>query len=187
MQRRCHFPKSVSHLNPVWMTTSTLRMDMWLSAQRMFLNFNFLESSKTFKKKAKTSKSSRTNMVLACLSNDAIDVESWKLWHHHIRQRFHYTITIYIYCPVWRETRRFVPPWKFMSPEGEARWRHEFSGWDKSSCLPPNWAINCLLYRRALCRETRQGNTTSGGKHDDLFSLHVTSIDQSYFFIRHIN
>ena len=39
----------------------------------------------------------------------------------------------------------------------------------------------------ALCRETRQGNTTSGGKQDDLFSLHVTSLDQSYFFIRHIN
>ena len=32
-----------------------------------------------------------------------------------------------------------------------------------------------------------RGNTTSGGKHDDLFSLHVTSLDQSYFFIRHIN
>ena len=69
-------------------------------------------------------------------------------------------------------------------------------GWDKSSCLLTNWATNCLLYRklkhdviqrRALCRETRQGNTTSGGKHDDLFSLHVTSLDQSYFFIRHIN
>ena len=83
-----------------------------------------------------------------------------------------------------------------MSPEGEARGRHEFSGWDKSSCLPTNWAIIFLLYRklkhdviqrRALCRETRQGNTTSGGKHDDLFSLHVTSLDQSYFFIRHIN
>ena len=26
---------------------------------------------------------------------------------------------LYIYCPVWRETRRFVPPWKFMSPEGD--------------------------------------------------------------------
>ena len=83
-----------------------------------------------------------------------------------------------------------------MSPEGEARGRHEFSGWDKSSCLPTNWAINFLLYRklkhdviqrRALCRETRQGNTTSGGKHNVLFSLHVTSLDQSYFFIRHIN
>ena len=102
----------------------------------------------------------------------------------------------YIYCPVWRETWRFVPPRKFMSPEGEARGRHEFSGWDKSSCLPTNWANNCLLYRklkhdviqrRALCRETRQGNTTSGGKHDDLFSLHVTSLDQSYFFIRLMN
>ena len=26
---------------------------------------------------------------------------------------------LYIYCPVWRETRRFVPPGKFMSPEGD--------------------------------------------------------------------
>ena len=77
-----------------------------------------------------------------------------------------------------------------------ARGIHDFSGWDKSSCLPTNWAINCLLYRklkhdviqrRTLCRETRQGNTTSGGKHDDLFSLHVTPLDQSYFFIRQIN
>ena len=77
-----------------------------------------------------------------------------------------------------------------------ARGRHEFSGWDKSLCLPTNWAINCLLYRklkhdvlqrRALCRETRQGNTTSGGRHDDVSSLHVTSLDQSYFFFRHIN
>ena len=82
-----------------------------------------------------------------------------------------------------------------MSPEGEARGWHEFSGWDKSSCLPTNWAINLFLYqklhdviqRRAVCSETRQGNTTSGGKCDDLFSLHVTSLDQSYFFIRHIN
>ena len=116
---------------------------------------------------------------------------------HRIRQYYPgIDKTIYIYCPVWRETRRFVPPWKFMSPEGEARGRHEFSGWDKSSCLPTNWAINCLLYRklwhdviqrRALCRETRKGNTTSGGKHDDLFSLHVTSLDQSYFFIRNVN
>ena len=28
---------------------------------------------------------------------------------------------------------------------------------------------------------------TCGGKHDDLFSLHVTSLDQSYYFIRHIS
>ena len=56
--------------------------------------------------------------------------------------------TIYIYCPVWRETWRFVQPRKFMSPEGEARGRHGFSGLNKSSCLPTNWAINCLLYRK---------------------------------------
>ena len=81
-----------------------------------------------------------------------------------------FDIIFYIYCSVSRET--------------------------KSSCLPTNWSINFLLYRklkhdviqrRALYRETRQGNTTSEGRHDDLSSLHVTSLDQSYFFIRHIN
>ena len=43
------------------------------------------------------------------------------------------------------------------------------------------------LAATAQCRETRQGDTTSGVRHDDLFSLHVTALDQSYFFIRHIN
>ena len=57
-------------------------------------------------------------------------------------------VTIYIYCPVWRETWRFVQPRKFMSPEGEARRKHEFSGLNKSSCFLTNWAINCLLYRK---------------------------------------
>ena len=104
--------------------------------------------------------------------------------------------SLYIYWPVWRETWRFVPPRKFISPKGVALGWHEFSGWDKSSCLPTNWAINCLLYRklkheviqrRAWCRETQQGNMTSGGRHDNLFSLHVTSLDQSCFFIPHIN
>ena len=74
--------------------------------------------------------------------------------------------------------------------------RHEFSGWNKSLCLPTNSAINCLLYRklkhdviqcRALCCETWQWDMTSGGRHDDSSSLHVTSLNQSYFFIRHIN
>ena len=43
------------------------------------------------------------------------------------------------------------------------------------------------LSAAAQCRETRQGDTTSGGRHDDLSSLHVTALDQSYFFIRHID
>ena len=43
------------------------------------------------------------------------------------------------------------------------------------------------LAAAAQCRETRQGNTTFGGRHDVLFSLHVTALDQSYFFICHIN
>ena len=34
---------------------------------------------------------------------------------------------------------------------------------------------------------TRQRDTASGGRHDDLSSLHVTSLDQSYLFIIHIN
>ena len=32
---------------------------------------------------------------------------------------------LYIYCPVWRETWRFVQPRKFMSPEGDMN----FLGW----------------------------------------------------------
>ena len=52
-------------------------------------------------------------------------------------------------------------------------------------------SCSTTLYSTERCqwlyRETRQGNTTSGGKHDGLFSLHVTSLDQSYFFISHIN
>ena len=43
------------------------------------------------------------------------------------------------------------------------------------------------LAAAAQCRETRQGDTTSGRRHDDLFSIHVTSLDQSYFFIRRIS
>ena len=56
--------------------------------------------------------------------------------------------TIYIYCPVWRETWWFVQPRKFMSPKGEARGRHEFSWLNKSSWLPTDLAIKCLLYRK---------------------------------------
>ena len=33
-------------------------------------------------------------------------------------------------------------------PEGKSRGRHEFSGLNKSSCLPTNWVINCLFYRK---------------------------------------
>ena len=44
-----------------------------------------------------------------------------------------------------------------------------------------------VIAAAAQCRETRQGDTTSEGRHDDLSSLHVTALDQSYFFIRHIN
>ena len=43
------------------------------------------------------------------------------------------------------------------------------------------------LAAAAQCRETRQGDTTSGGRHDVLFSLHVTALDQSYFCIRRVN
>ena len=142
-----------------------------------------------------------------------IPIETCKPWHlQYFRSEAKWLYTFIAQFGGRHED--LSPPRKFMSSEGESprvTWifwvgqifvspfalgRHEFSGWDKSSCLPPNWAINCLLYRklkhgviqrRALCRETRQGNTTSGGKHDDLFSLHVTSLDQSYFFIRHIN
>ena len=43
------------------------------------------------------------------------------------------------------------------------------------------------LAAAAQCRETRQGDMASGGRHDDLSSLHVTALDHLYFFIRHIN
>ena len=53
--------------------------------------------------------------------------------------------TLYIYCPVWRETWRFVPPRKFMSPES----------W--STTL---YSTECCAVRHD--RETRclEGNTT---------------------------
>ena len=43
---------------------------------------------------------------------------------------------------------KICPTQKIHVAEGEARGRYEFSGWDKSSCLQTNWAINCLLYRK---------------------------------------
>ena len=43
------------------------------------------------------------------------------------------------------------------------------------------------LAAAAQCRETWKGYTTSGGRRDNLSSLHVTALDQSYFFICHIN
>ena len=53
---------------------------------------------------------------------------------------------------------KICPPRKFMSPEGEARGRHDFSRWDKSSCFPTNWAIKCLFtdsWRTTLYSTTR--------------------------------
>ena len=44
-----------------------------------------------------------------------------------------------------------------------------------------------VLAAAAQCRKTRQGDTTSGGRHDDLSFLHVTALDQSYFFIRRVD
>ena len=43
------------------------------------------------------------------------------------------------------------------------------------------------LAAAAQSHETWQGDITSGGRHKDLSSLHVTSLDQSYFFICHFN
>ena len=39
-----------------------------------------------------------------------------------------------------------------MSPSGFALGRHEFSGLNKSSCLPPNWSIN--VYYLVSCRRS---------------------------------
>ena len=44
-------------------------------------------------------------------------------------------------------------PRKFMSPEGEAPGRREFSGLNRSLCLPTNWAINCLLNHFLLTKK----------------------------------
>ena len=49
------------------------------------------------------------------------------------------------------------------------------------SCSTTLYSAECCAVRHD--RETRR----LGGKHDDLFSLHVTSLIQSYFCIRHIN
>ena len=78
--------------------------------------------------------------------------------------------------------------------EGEAR--HEFSGLNKCWSPSTNWAINCLSYRklkhdfirrRTLCRETWPWDMTSEGRREDLSSLRVTTLNQSYFFIYLIN
>ena len=88
----------------------------------------------------------------------------------------------------------YGPYYTFIAQFGE---RHDDFFNPENSCRPrANWAINCLLYRklkyhvirhRVLCRETYKGDTTSRGRHEDFFALHVTSLDQSHFFIRHIN
>ena len=53
-------------------------------------------------------------------------------------------------------------------------------------CYTESCSTTLYSAERCVVRHDR-GNTTSGRKHDDLFSHHVTSLDQSYFFIRHIN
>ena len=60
------------------------------------------------------------------------------------------------------------------------------SQWERLGAQNMYFDVTALA-AAAECRETGQGDTTSGGRHDDLFSLHVTSLDQSYFFISHIN
>ena len=93
--------------------------------------------------------------------------------------------------PVWSET------WKFMLPEGKVLGRHEFSGLNKCSCLPTNWAINCLLYQKMKklyfiynadqrCK-TWPWDMMSGGRHENLSHAHVSSLDKSYIFICYIN
>ena len=71
-------------------------------------------------------------------------------------------VILYIYCRIWKESWRFVPPRKFMLLEGEK----------KSLCRPTNWAINCLLYQKPISTplyyteiETWPWNITSGGRH----------------------
>ena len=102
------------------------------------------------------------------------DANEWQYFLHSDLQN----IILYIYCPVWRDAWWFVQPRKFMSPEGNMN----FLGWTN---FQTNWAINFLLYRKP--KHEWPCDTTSGGRHEDLSSLHVTSLNQSYFFIYRIN
>ena len=65
------------------------------------------------------------------------------------------SLTLYVYCPVWRETRRFVPPRKFMSPEGEKKIIYY-----TESCSTTLYSAERCAVRHD--RETRrlEGNTT---------------------------
>lgn len=45
------------------------------------------------------------------------------------------------------EIRRFIPVWKIIFPEIDARKKYDFSGGDTSSYFPYNHATNCMLYR----------------------------------------
>ena len=95
------------------------------------------------------------------------------------------------YCPVWSETW-IVQPRKFISPKGKAWGRQEFSGLNKSSCLSTKWAINCLLHRKLKKHNVIKGRAKpldmmSAWRYKDLSQAHMTSLDQSYFFICHFD
>ena len=76
-------------------------------------------------------------------------------------------LILFIYCPIWRETWRFVPPRKFVSPRVKPEGDMNFMGGTNLHVSRLNLAINCLLCRKlkhnvmrfwALYRETWQGD-----------------------------
>ena len=80
----------------------------------------------------------------------------------------------------------FVQPRKFMSPEGDMNFlgwtNHHVSRLTGQLFIIPK-AKHDVIRHRALCYETWQGDMKSGGRHEDLSSLHMTSLNQLYFFI----
>ena len=94
---------------------------------------------------------------------------------------------IYIYCQTWRETWKFVPSRKFMSPEGdmnllEGTYLHVSRLTGQLFIIPEDEA------RRSLAQSVVLWNMT--GRHDarrETWSFVVTYLDQSFFFICYSN
>ena len=91
--------------------------------------------------------------------------------------------TIYIYCPVWRETRRFAPP----SPSGDMN----FQG--GTNLRVSRLTGQLIVYHTESCSTTLYSAERCAVRHDrETLRLEgnttiCSSLDQSYFFIRHIN
>ena len=86
-----------------------------------------------------------------------------------------------INCLLYRKLKEHLK-----SRKNALNWSFKYSVWARRIAQNLYYDVTGLA-PAAQCRETWQGDTTFGGRHEDLSSLHVTSLDQSYFFIRHIN